>query len=94
MYKEINMKNLVSNVTELQEKIELIGRLQIAIVDEIAEIRPDFQTKYISIVLAQDKIREEFTEHINKTGDDNIKTMMMELNEIAEDLKENTNDSK
>jgi CHASE3 domain sensor protein len=92
MYKEINMKDLVSAVTELQEKLEVIGRLQLAIVDEIAEIRPGFQAKFVSIVLAQDKIREEFTEHINKVGDDDTKTMMMELNQIAEDLKENTND--
>ena len=92
MYKEINMKDLVSAVTELQEKLEVIGRLQLAIVDEIAEIKPDFQAKFISIVLAQDKIREDFTEHINKVGDDDTKTMMMELNQIAEDLKENTND--
>ena len=94
MYNEINMKDLVSAVTELQEKLEVIGRLQLAIVDEIAEIRPDFQSKFISIVLAQDKIREEFTEHINEVGNDDTKTIMMELNQIAEDLKEDTHDGK
>lgn len=79
---------LATQVKSLTEKVGMIGRIQLAIVDKLGENDDKFQARFMSIVLANDSFREDFTEHINEDGDDNAKAMMMDLNQIAHDLRE------
>jgi hypothetical protein len=83
----IKLENLEQTINELQDKIELIANTITIIVDELGHNNPEFQTKFISSTLAIDKFREEFTQFVNEEGDDDIKFTMIELNNIAERLK-------
>ena len=83
---------LATSVNELTEKVGMIGRIQLAIVDKLGENDDKFQAKFMAIVLANDSFREDFTEHVNEDGDDNTKAMMMDLNQIAYDLRKDSDE--
>ena len=83
---------LATSVNELTEKVGMIGRIQLAIVDKLGENDDKFQAKFMAIVLANDSFREDFTEHVNEDGDDDAKAMMMDLNQIAYDLRKDSDE--
>jgi hypothetical protein len=70
----------------LTQKLGMISRIQLAIVDKVGEDDPKFQAKFMAVVLADDEFRADFTEHVNADGDDNTKAMMMDLNQMAYDI--------
>ena len=84
---------LTESVEDLIEKVGMIGRIQLAIVDKIGEDDDRFQARFMAIVLANDSFREDFTEHVNEDGNDHAKAMMMDLNQIAYDLREEDPDA-
>jgi len=79
---------LTERVEDLVTKVGMIGRIQLAIVDKIGEDDSKFQAKFMAIVLADDEFRADFTQHVFDGGDDDSKTLMMELNQVAHDLAE------
>lgn len=84
---------LAETVKDLTEKVGMLGRIQLAIVDKIGEDDDKFQAKFMAIVLANDSFREDFTERVNEDGDDSAKAMMMDLNQIAYDLRKEDTDA-
>ena len=69
---------------DIYEKIEYLGKTQLMIVSWIAKQDSDFQMQFIAQSLANDEIRNGFTEFLDEfEAPDKLKTFMMEINEIA-----------
>jgi len=81
------LENLEEIVTDIQNKIELIGNTLNLIISELGDENTEFQAKFISSTLSVDKFRDEFTKFVNEEGDDDIKFTMIEVNEMIERLK-------
>jgi len=65
-------------------KIEFLSKTQMIIVDKLSKEDSEFQMQFIAMTLANDEIRNDFTEFLNEfNAPDKLKTFMMELNEIA-----------
>jgi len=65
-------------------KIEFLSKTQMIIVDKLSKEDSQFQMQFIAMTLANDEIRNDFTEFLNEfNAPDKLKTFMMELNEIA-----------
>lgn len=73
---------------DIYNKIDFLSKTQMMIVDKLSKEDKDFQMQFIAMTLAVDEIRNDFTEFINKNdAPDEVRTLMMELNEIAINLK-------
>ena len=69
---------------DIYEKIEFLSNTQWTIVEWIAKQDSNFQMQFIAQSLANDEIRDGFTEFLDEFGaPDKLKTFMMEINEIA-----------
>lgn len=69
---------------DIYEKIEYLGKTQLMVVSWIAKQDSDFQMQFIAQSLANDEIRNGFTEFLDEfEAPDKLKTFMMEINEIA-----------
>ncbi len=69
---------------DIFQKIEYIGKTQLMIVSWIAKQDSDFQMQFIAQSLANDEIRNGFTEFLDEfDAPDKLRTFMMEINEIA-----------
>jgi len=69
-------------------KIEFLSKTQMIIVDKLSKEDSEFQMQFIAMTLANDEIRNDFTEFLNEfNAPDKLKTFMMELNEIAINIK-------
>lgn len=69
---------------DIYEKIEFLSNTQLIIVEWIAKQDSNFQMQFIAQSLANDDIRDGFTEFLDEFGaPDKLKTFMMEINEIA-----------
>ena len=65
-------------------KIDYIGRTQMMIIEKLSSLDEDFRLEFIAHALAQDEIRDGFTQFLDETNaPDAMKLMMMEMNEIA-----------
>ena len=75
---------LHSILEDIYEKIEFLSKNQLMIVSWISKRDSDFQMQFIAQSLANDEIRNGFTEFLDEfEAPDKLKTFMMEINEIA-----------
>ena len=83
----MNVKEAIKN---LDKRLDVIGRMQLMVMEELAKRNPTFQRKAIAQMLAIDEVREGFTEHIanDPEVDDAIKIFMMGLNEYVKQEEE------
>ena len=72
----------------MEEQIKYILSVITLIVDEISKNNDEFMNKFIAMSMANDHIREGFTDFVNEADDvpDEVVTMMMEINELAKDI--------
>lgn len=82
---ELNVK-----VNTLRYQIELLGRIQMLIVDKLAHDDRDFMNQFIMTALSDKNLRTGFTDFLFKETDapDTIKTQMMEINELFKQMEE------
>jgi len=83
---------LTNTIEDLSQKLGMVSRIQLAIVDKVGEDDPKFQAKFMAVVLADDEFRADFTEHVNADGDDDSKALMMDLNQMAYDIAKDIDD--
>ena len=83
---------LTNALEDIVKKVGMIGRIQLAIVDNIGEDDPKFQAKFMAVVLSDDEFRADFTDHVNEDGDDDSKALMMDLNQMAYDIARDIDD--
>jgi hypothetical protein len=83
----MDVKQAIKN---LDERLDVIGRMQIMVMEELSRRNPEFQRKAIAQMLAIDEVREGFTEYIanDPDVDDAIKVFMMGLNEFVKQEEE------
>ena len=73
---------------DIYEKIEYLGKTQLMVVSWIAKQDSDFQMQFIAQSLANDEIRNGFTEFLDELdAPDQLRTFMMEINEIAREAR-------
>ena len=73
---------------DILSKIDYLGRTQMMIVEKLSSLDEDFRLEFIAHALAQDEIRDGFTQFLDDTNaPDAMKLMMMEMNEIAIKVK-------
>lgn len=72
----------------MEEQIKYILSILTLIVDELSKNNDEFMNKFLAMSMANDHIREGFTDFVNETDDvpDEVVTMMMEINELAKDI--------
>lgn len=79
---------LHSILEDIYQKIEYLGKNQLMIVSWIAKQDSDFQMQFIAQSLANDEIRNGFTEFLDEfDAPDQLRTFMMEINEIAREAR-------
>lgn len=85
------MTELIKRIEKLEKKISLLGAVQQAITEHLADDK-DFFMKLMVNVMANKKLRNDFTEYI-QTGDspDDVKLFMQEVNEEIKNIKEKGN---
>ena len=75
---------LHSILDDIYKKIEFLSKTQLTIVNWISKQDHDFQMRFIAMSLANDEIRDGFTQFLDEfDAPDQLRTFMMELNEIA-----------
>ena len=74
----------------MEEQIKYILSVLTLIVDELSINNDKFMNKFLAMSMANDHIREGFTDFINENEDvpDEVVTMMMEINELAKEILE------
>lgn len=80
-------KQLLKKIEHLESKIEMLGAVQTGLVDYLTKDDEGLQASIMASMFASDKIRQEFTEYVNKDADDDTKAFMMYVNEIAIDIE-------
>lgn len=75
------------NIEKLEETIEMLKITQMTIVEHLSK-DDDFMRLLIAGYLANDNLRNSFTEFINENGDDETKVFMQSMNETAKEFKE------
>lgn len=86
----MDTKKILKQVEQLSMRINTLADMQMLVMEELGNNNPEFQAKTIATILAQDKLREGFTEFVQtKEGvSDNIKVFMQDINEMIKDIKE------
>ncbi len=79
-------KQLLKKIEHLESKIEMLGLVQTGLVDYLTKDDEGLQASIMASMFSSDKIRQEFTEHVNKDADDDTKAFMMYVNELAIDI--------
>ena len=82
--------NVEQAIKNLDKRLDVLGRMHMMVMQELARQNPKFQRKAIAQMLAIDEVREGFTEHIanDPEVDDAIKIFMMGLNEFVKQEEE------
>ena len=75
------------NIEKLEDKIEMLKITQMTIIEHLSK-DDDFMRLLIAGYLANDNLRNSFTEYINENGDDETKVFMQSMNETAKEFKE------
>ena len=85
------MSELTKRIEKLEIKINLLSAVQQAITEHLVDDK-DFFMKLMVNVMANKKLRNDFTEYI-QTGDspDDVKLFMQEVNEEIKNIKEKGN---
>ncbi len=82
-----NRKETMQDIEKLQDQIQMLKITQMTIVEHLSK-DDSFMKLLIAGYLANDKLRNSFTEHINENGDDDMKVFMQSMNETALEFKE------
>ena len=82
-----NRKETMQDIEKLQDQIQMLKITQMTIVEHLSK-DDSFMQLLIAGYLANDKLRNSFTEYINENGDDDMKVFMQSMNETAIEFKE------
>lgn len=83
--KTADMLNMIEGMIK---QIEFLSQAQLMIVNKLSKQDKRFQMEFIAMSLAQDNIREGFTNFLEDTNaPDMLKLFMMEINEAANQIK-------
>jgi hypothetical protein len=77
----------MQDIEKLQDQIQMLKITQMTIVEHLSK-DDSFMQLLIAGYLANDKLRNSFTEYINENGDDDMKVFMQSMNETAIEFKE------
>ena len=84
-----HIRTLILAIDSINEKITLIGTIQSLVTQTLAENNPEFMSKMMATVLAQDSFRDDFTQFLNEgNAPDEIKLFMMAMNEALHEQQE------
>tara|TARA_B100000131_G_scaffold167798_1_gene162147 strand:+ start:205 stop:489 length:285 start_codon:yes stop_codon:yes gene_type:complete len=83
------VNDLIKMLENMQKKIRLLAQGQLFLSTYLADkFGSDFQKGFVVAMLEDDKLRNDFTEFINETSDDDdIKAQMIEMNEFYREEK-------
>ena len=81
------IKETMQDIEKLQDQIPMLKITQMTIVEHLSK-DDSFMQLLIAGYLANDKLRNSFTEYINENGDDDMKVFMQSMNETAIEFKE------
>ncbi len=77
---------LEKRIKELEERITLLGAVQVGIVNHFADKDEELQASIMASIFSVDELLNDFTSYINHVGDDDTKAFMMYMNEIRLDM--------
>tara|TARA_B100000214_G_C23968402_1_gene628887 strand:+ start:2602 stop:2883 length:282 start_codon:yes stop_codon:yes gene_type:complete len=76
------VKDLIETLNNMQSKISLLAQGQLFLSTYLADkFGSEFQKEFIMAMLEDDNLRNDFTEFINETSDDDMRAQMIEMNE-------------
>ena len=76
------VNDLIQMLDNMQKKISLLAQGQLFLCTFLADkFGAEFQKEFVVSMLGDDDLRNDFTEFINKTDDDDMKAQMIEMNE-------------
>lgn len=85
----VKTSEMLDMLEGMVKQIEFLSKAQLMIVNKISEKDKRFQMEFIAMSLAQDEIREGFTNFLENTNaPDELKLFMMEMNEAVREFKE------
>jgi len=90
----MDIKILMQKLDRMSEQISVLGRIQQALLNEVLDLTPnrqDLMIKIMSNTFAIKSFRDEFSEYANGTDDDRVKTLAMDIQEIANEVKREHN---
>tara|TARA_A100001391_G_C4956950_1_gene248781 strand:- start:354 stop:629 length:276 start_codon:yes stop_codon:yes gene_type:complete len=80
--KEELVNDLISMLQGMQKKISLLAQGQLFLCTFLADkYGAEFQKGFVTSMLGDDDLRNDFTEFINEGNDDDMKAQMIEMNE-------------
>ena len=75
-------EQLADALQDMQSKISLLAQGQLFICTFLADkFGADFQKGFVTAMLDDDKLRNDFTEFVNESDNDDMKSQMIEMNE-------------
>jgi hypothetical protein len=79
--------DMLDMIEGMVKQIEFLSKTQLMIVNKLSKKDKRFQMEFIAMSLAQDEIREGFTNFLEDTNaPDELKLFMMEMNEVVRDF--------
>jgi len=85
-------KNLKDILEKIEAKMFMLSTIQMTMVTHLTNKDKDLMRKIMASVFSVDEFRNDFTDFINKEGNDKVKTFMMDINENIETLKKEMED--
>ena len=80
----VKTSEMLDMIEGMVKQIEFLSKAQLMIVNKLSAKDKRFQMEFIAMSLAQDEIREGFTNFLQDTNaPDELKLFMMEINEVA-----------
>ena len=83
------LKDILENI---EAKMFMLSTIQMTMVTHLTDKDKDLMRKIMASVFSVDEFRNDFTDFINKEGNDKVKTFMMDINENIETLKKKMED--
>lgn len=85
----VKTSKMLDMIEGMVKQIEFLSKAQLMIVNKLSQKDKRFQMEFIAMSLAQDEIREGFTNFLEDTdAPDELKLFMMEMNEAVREFKE------
>lgn len=85
-------KKLKDILEKIEAKMFMLSTIQMTMVTHLTNKDKDLMRKIMASVFSVDEFRNDFTDFINKEGNDKVKTFMMDINENIETLKKEMED--
>ena len=82
-----NRKETMQDIAKIKKDIQMLKITQMTIVEHLSK-DDNFMRLLVAGYLANDNLRNSFTEYINEQGDDDMKLFMQSMNETALEFKE------